>query len=53
MVVLANTAVAEDVALIVTFFIAIGALVTGLLIYIIAQVFAERRENQERREAHT
>jgi hypothetical protein len=46
----ASTAFHQDVALIVTFFVAIGLIVNGLVVYIIGQVLAERRENQERRE---
>jgi phage shock protein PspC (stress-responsive transcriptional regulator) len=47
---LGSAAFAEDVALIVTFFVAIGLIVNALVVYIIGQVLAERRENQERRE---
>jgi phage shock protein PspC (stress-responsive transcriptional regulator) len=50
MLVAASAAFAEDVALIVTFFVAIGLIVNALVVYIIGGVLAERRENQERRE---
>jgi phage shock protein PspC (stress-responsive transcriptional regulator) len=46
----ASAAFAQDVALIVTFFVAIGLIVNLLIVYIIAGVFAERRDNHERRE---
>ncbi|MBO0768122.1 MAG: hypothetical protein J2O48_05495 [Solirubrobacterales bacterium] len=39
-------------ALVITFFIAIGALVNGLVVYIIVQVLAERRENNARIHAY-
>ena len=35
-------------ALIITFVLAIGGLVNGLIVYIMAQVMIERRQNQER-----
>ena len=50
MLLAASAAFAEDVALVVSFFIAIGVIVTALMAYAIGGVFAERRENQERRE---
>lgn len=52
MLALANVAFAETFALVVTF-LGIGVVVNVLIVYIIGQVLAERRENQERREAHS
>jgi hypothetical protein len=49
MLVLANQASSQTIALLITF-VGIGILVNVLVIYIIAQVLAERRENQERQQ---
>ncbi len=49
MLVLANQATNQTIALLITF-VGIGVLVNVLVIYIIAQVLAERRENQERQQ---
>jgi phage shock protein PspC (stress-responsive transcriptional regulator) len=50
MVLFGNAALSQTIALVVTFFVAIGLIVNALVVYIIGAVFAERRENQERRE---
>jgi hypothetical protein len=39
-----------SLALILVFFIGIGGLVNVLIFYTVAQVLAERRENQERKQ---
>ncbi len=49
MLVLADQATNQTIALLITF-VGIGVLVNVLVIYIIAQVLAERRENQERQQ---
>ena len=49
MFITADAATAQTIALVITFG-GIGILVNVLVIYIIAQVLAERRQNQERRE---
>ena len=49
MLVLGNAAVAETIALAVTF-LGIGVVVNVLVVYIIGGILAERRENRERRE---
>jgi phage shock protein PspC (stress-responsive transcriptional regulator) len=49
MLVLADQATNQTIALLITF-VGIGVLVNILVIYIIAQVLAERRENQERQQ---
>lgn len=49
MLVAADAAVDQTLALLATF-VGIGILVNVLVVYIIAQVLAERRQNQERRE---
>jgi phage shock protein PspC (stress-responsive transcriptional regulator) len=49
MLVLANQALGQTLALLATF-LGIGVLVNVLVVYIVAQVLAERRENQERQE---
>jgi phage shock protein PspC (stress-responsive transcriptional regulator) len=49
MLVLANQSTDQTIALLITF-VGIGVLVNVLVIYIIAQVLAERRENQERQQ---
>ena len=46
-VIAANEALGQTLALLVTF-IGIGILVNLLIVYIIAQVLAERKQNQER-----
>jgi hypothetical protein len=48
MLVLANEALGQTLALLVTF-LGIGVLANVLIIYIVGQVLAERRQNQERR----
>jgi phage shock protein PspC (stress-responsive transcriptional regulator) len=49
MLVSADAALDQTLALLATF-VGIGILVNVLVVYIIAQVLAERRQNQERRE---
>jgi hypothetical protein len=49
MLLVADTAVDQTLALLATF-VGIGILVNVLVVYIIGQVLAERRQNQERRE---
>jgi phage shock protein PspC (stress-responsive transcriptional regulator) len=49
MLVLANQASSQTIALLITF-VGIGLLVNVLVVYVIAQVLAERRENQERQQ---
>jgi predicted membrane protein len=49
MLVLADQATNQTIALLITF-VGIGVLVNILVIYIVAQVLAERRENQERQQ---
>ncbi len=46
MLVAANQALGQTIALLITF-IGIGVLVNVLIIYIVAQVLAERKQNQE------
>jgi hypothetical protein len=48
MPVLADAALGQTLALLVTF-LGIGVIVNVLVVYIVAQVLAERRQNQERR----
>ena len=48
MTLLADAALGQTLALLVTFG-GIGVIVNLLILYIVAQVLAERRENQERR----
>jgi hypothetical protein len=50
MLVPADSAFTFTFALVMTFIVGIGALVNGLIFYIIAQVMAERKQNQERRQ---
>jgi phage shock protein PspC (stress-responsive transcriptional regulator) len=50
MLVSASAAFGYTVALLVTL-LGIGVIVNLLIVYIVAQVMAERKENQERREA--
>ncbi len=52
MLVLANQASDQTIALLITF-VGVGVLVNILVVYIIAQVLAERRENQERQQRLT
>jgi hypothetical protein len=49
MLLLGNAALSETIALAATF-LGIGVVVNVLIVYIIGQVLAERRENLERRE---
>jgi hypothetical protein len=49
MLLVADTALDQTLALLATF-VGIGILVNVLVVYIIGQVLAERRQNQERRE---
>jgi hypothetical protein len=49
MLVLANAAFSEDIALLVTF-LGVGVVVNVLIAYIVGEVLAERRQNQERRD---
>ena len=51
MVVLADAATDQTIALLITF-IGIGVLVNVLIIYIVAQVLGERKQNQERQQRH-
>ena len=46
----ASDALGQTIALLLTF-VGIGVFVSLLVAYIIAQVFAEHRQNEERREA--
>ncbi|HEY6397328.1 MAG TPA: hypothetical protein VIX82_07720 [Solirubrobacteraceae bacterium] len=48
MPILADAALGQTLALLVTF-VGIGVIVNLLVVYIVALVLAERRENQERR----
>ena len=48
MPILADAALGQTLALLVTF-LGIGVIVNVLVVYIVAQVLAERRRNQERR----
>jgi hypothetical protein len=48
MPILADAALGQTLALLVTF-LGIGVIVNLLVVYIVAEVLAERRENQERR----
>lgn len=45
----ASSALSFDIGLVVTF-IGIGVVVNVIVVYIFAQVFGERAENQERKE---
>jgi phage shock protein PspC (stress-responsive transcriptional regulator) len=49
MFLVADAATAQTIALLVTF-LGIGVIANVLIVYIIAEVMAERRQNQERRE---
>ncbi len=46
MLIAADQATAQTIALLITF-LGIGVLVNVLIIYIVAQVMAERKQNQE------
>jgi hypothetical protein len=48
MLLLGDAATAQTIALLVTFVVAVGGVASVLIVYIIAQVLAERRQNQER-----
>lgn len=48
MIVEASAALSQTLALLATF-LGVGVVVNVLVVYIIGQVFAERKENQERR----
>jgi phage shock protein PspC (stress-responsive transcriptional regulator) len=45
----ASAATAQTIALLVTF-LGVGVVANVLIVYVIAEVMAERRQNQERRE---
>ena len=47
MLIASNIALGYTLALLATFVVAIGLLVNVLIFYIVAQVFAEHKENQE------
>jgi hypothetical protein len=49
MLILGSAAVSQDIALLITF-LGIGVIVNVIIIYIVGEVLAERRQNQERRE---
>jgi phage shock protein PspC (stress-responsive transcriptional regulator) len=49
MLALADAATGQTLALLATF-LGIGVLVNVLILYIVAQVMAERRQNQERQQ---
>ncbi len=51
MVLLANAALSQTIVLAVTV-LSIGVVVNVLIVYIVGQVLAERKQNQERREGH-
>lgn len=48
MLIPASAALDQTLALLATF-LGVGLVINVLVVYVIAQVFAERRENQERR----
>jgi hypothetical protein len=50
MLLLGNVALSQTIALVITF-LGIGVVVNVLIVYIVGQVLAERRENQQRRDA--
>ena len=52
MLVTADAATGQTIALLITF-IGIGILVNVLIVYIIAQVLGERKQNQERQVRHS
>jgi phage shock protein PspC (stress-responsive transcriptional regulator) len=45
-----DQATGQTLALLATFVVAIGGVVTVLVAYVIAQVFVEHKQNQEREE---
>jgi hypothetical protein len=47
MLIASNIALGQTLALLATFVVALGLLVNLLIVYIVAQVFAEHRQNQE------
>jgi hypothetical protein len=47
MLITADEATGQTIALLLTF-VGIGVIVNVLIVYIVAQVFAERRQNRER-----
>jgi hypothetical protein len=49
MFLLADAATAQTIALLVTF-LGVGVIANVLVVYIVAEVLSERRQNQERRE---
>ena len=48
----ASAALSQTIALLITF-LGLGVVVNVLVVYIIGQVFAERRQNEERREGRS
>ncbi len=50
MLILRTAALNQDIALLATF-LGVGVVVNVLIVYIIGEVLAERRQNQERRDA--
>ena len=52
MLVTANAATGQTIALLITF-LGIGILVNVLIVYIVAQVLGERKQNQERQAGHS
>jgi hypothetical protein len=51
MLIAADAATGQTIALLITF-LGIGLLVNILIVYIIAQVLGERKQNQERQSGH-
>jgi membrane protein DedA with SNARE-associated domain len=49
MLIAASAAVSQDIALLITL-LGIGVVVNVLIVYIVGEVLAERRQNHERRE---
>jgi phage shock protein PspC (stress-responsive transcriptional regulator) len=45
------SALGTTLALIITFVLVMGGVVNGLVVYIVAQVMVERRQNQERQQS--
>ena len=52
MLVTADAATGQTIALLITF-LGIGILVNLLIVYIVAQVLGERKQNQERQARHS
>ena len=52
MLIAADAATGQTIALLITF-LGIGILVNVLIVYIIAQVLGERKQNQERQAGHS